>query len=98
MADVGSQIQAQSGEAQSAATNAGPVSTTGAPIEPGAASTTSQIGPGVAGGFTPTGGWYITGAVVVGIALANVPVVGTFVLGILGVALLYQIGQLLQHK
>jgi hypothetical protein len=89
---IGDQIGAQAGVAQSLATNAGPVSTTGAPIMPG-----KSPGPGVAGGFTPTAGWYITGAIVVGVALANTQA-GVFVLGILGLALIYQFSLLLQHK
>ena len=47
--------------------------------------------------FKATQGWYITGGIVVAIALANTKA-GPFLLGILGVALLYQTNLLLQHK
>ena len=48
-------------------------------------------------GFKATQGWYITGAIVVSTLLATTPV-APFLLGILGIALIYQTSMLLQHK
>lgn len=47
--------------------------------------------------FGLTQGWYITGAIVVSVMLANTRV-GPFLLGVLGIALLYQTNLLLEHK
>ncbi len=47
--------------------------------------------------FKPTQGWYITGGIVVSVMLANTKA-GAFLLGILGVALIYQVNLLIQHK
>lgn len=48
-------------------------------------------------GFVATQGWYITGGIVVSVMLANTKA-GPFLLGILGLALIYQTGLLLQGK
>lgn len=47
--------------------------------------------------FSATQGWYIAAGITVSIALANTKA-GPFLVGILGVALLYQINLLLQGK
>jgi hypothetical protein len=49
------------------------------------------------GKFTSTPGWYITGAIVVSVALANTGA-GPILLGVLGLALIYQVSLLLQGK
>lgn len=50
-----------------------------------------------AGKIQWTGGWYVTVACSVGILLAGTPA-APFVLGLLGLALIYQLGLLLQGK
>jgi hypothetical protein len=61
----------------------------------------SALGPTATGTysqkFKPTQGWYMALGVVVAILVGNTAV-GPFALGILGVALLYQTGQWLNHK
>jgi hypothetical protein len=47
--------------------------------------------------FKATQGWYMALGVVTAIMLGNTPI-APFALGVLGVALLYQTGQWLQHK
>lgn len=47
--------------------------------------------------FKGTQGWYIFGGIVVSVALANTKA-GPFLLGILGLGLIYQTNLLLQHK
>lgn len=46
----------------------------------------------------PTAGWYILIACVGGIAFSKVPILGPILLGINSIALLYQLGLLLQGK
>lgn len=45
-----------------------------------------------------TQGWYITAGIVSAVMLSNVPVLGPALLGILGIALIVQIGLLAQGK
>lgn len=68
----------------------GATTTTGATTSP-PANTTYSTAP------KATQGWYITGAIVVSTMLANTRI-APFLLGILGVALIYQINLLLGPK
>ena len=63
-------------------------------FSPSATALANAVGPS---GFKATQGWYITGAIVVSVSLANTKA-GPFLLGILSLALLYETGQLLQGK
>lgn len=68
-----------------------PDTTIGSILNAGSNPTTSIAG------YRATQGWYITGGIVVSVMLANTPL-GPFLLGILGIALLYQISLLVQGK
>jgi hypothetical protein len=84
--NIGGQIGAQSAVATQAAAAQGQTSSI----------PTTTSGPSGTP-FKATQGWYIFVGVVVAIALGNTGV-GPFALGILGVALIYQISQLVQHR
>jgi hypothetical protein len=49
-------------------------------------------------GINFTDGWYVFIACASGILFSGVPVVGEILLGVLGIALIYQLGLLLQGK
>lgn len=75
---------------------AGAAAPTGTPANPTAATQNEGSNYGISSYNTT--GWYITLGVVTSIALANVPVVGPALLGILSIALIYQVGLLLQGQ
>lgn len=87
---VTSVLQAASGTPSGANSGSNPLAVAGAE----AALPTNNT---IAGPFQTTQGWYITAGIVVSVALANTKA-GPFFLGILSIALLYQINLLLQHK
>lgn len=87
----------QAGTTSGGATVYGQSSTGAATATPNTAAASSPTTTSVAAKFQATQGWYITGAIVTSVALANTAV-GPILLGVLGLALIYQTSLLLQGK